>query len=141
MGLNLRIITHSKIVFSDEVTAVTLPSVNGAMGILPRHIPFVTLLDTGVIAAHLHDDTLFECTISSGSAYLVNDDLTVFADAAETLETIDLERARAALVAARAWIEKHRNDPILSAAGEKLLRRAQNRIAFVEKRKVRQGSR
>ncbi len=139
MTLNLRVITHSKTVFAGEIVSATLPAVNGAMGILPRHIPFVTLLDTGVVAAHRPDGTLFECTVSSGSAYLVNDDLTVFADAAETLETIDLDRARAALAAAREWMERHRHDPILYAAGAKFLRRAQNRIAFVEKRKKSAG--
>ncbi len=135
MSLTLAVITHSKTLYRGPAVSVTLPAVGGMMGVLPRHIPFVTLLDTGVATAHLPDGSFFECTVSSGSAYLVNDDLTVFADAAETLETIDLERARAAVKQAREWMERHRGDPVLYAAGVKFLRRAENRIAFVEKRR------
>jgi len=139
MAINLRTLTHSKTVYDGPAVAIMLPAVGGAMEVLPRHIPFATLIDIGVVTARREDGSLFECTVSSGIAYLINDDLTIFAGAAETVEMIDLERARTAAADARRWMEEHRADPVLRQAGLELLRRAENRIRFVEKRKVRHG--
>ncbi|HSA34815.1 MAG TPA: ATP synthase F1 subunit epsilon [bacterium] len=135
MAMHVHILTHTKTLYDEAAGAVLLPATEGRMEVLPRHIPFVVLLDTGVIAVKRDDRDLFECTVSSGIAYLSNDDLTVFAGAAETLDTIDLARANAAVDEAHDWMERHRADPIMHQAGLKYLRRAENRIRFVRERR------
>lgn len=45
----LEIITPGKSVFHDEVDAVSVPTANGLIGVLPRHIPLFTALVDGEI--------------------------------------------------------------------------------------------
>lgn len=135
MALHVHILTHTKTLYDEQGLSVVLPATEGRMEVLPRHIPFVVLLDTGVIVVKRGERDLFECTVSSGIAYLTDDTLSVFADAAETLDTIDLARANAAVEDARHWMERHRADPIMHQAGLKYLRRAENRIRFVQERR------
>ena len=45
--LNFEIITPEKIVYSDKVDEVVLPTVMGEIGILPNHIPLVSILKPG----------------------------------------------------------------------------------------------
>lgn len=49
MSIHLRLITPQHIVLEDNVDAITLPTTEGEITILPHHIPLVTLLGTGVI--------------------------------------------------------------------------------------------
>jgi len=135
MAINLRILTHTKTVYEETVLSVSLPASGGMMGVLPRHLPFVVLLDIGIVTAQQANDVLFECLISSGIAYLINDDLTVFAEEAETFEAADLDQAHAAFEHAKRWGEQHRFNPQVRMIGEKLLRRAENRIKIIKSRK------
>jgi F-type H+-transporting ATPase subunit epsilon len=46
--INLKIITHEREVFNEEVDAIYSKSVEGEFGILPDHQPFMAALDIGV---------------------------------------------------------------------------------------------
>ncbi len=48
-SLHLKVITPKKIVLEEEVSSVTIPSVNGELTILPRHTNFFALLSEGII--------------------------------------------------------------------------------------------
>src|SRR3990167_3077272 len=47
--MKLRIITQKKMVLEEEITAVTLPSVEGEITILPNHVNLFSLLKEGVV--------------------------------------------------------------------------------------------
>ena len=48
-NFKLEIISPEKIIFSDNVTMVTLPSYEGDMSILKNHISIITFLRPGII--------------------------------------------------------------------------------------------
>ena len=47
----LEIISPEKIIFSEDVKMVTLPSYEGDMGVLKNHISLITFLRPGIIKA------------------------------------------------------------------------------------------
>ena len=48
-NFNLEIISPEKILLSDKVNSVTIPSFEGEMTILSDHIPLITFLRPGII--------------------------------------------------------------------------------------------
>ena len=49
-NFNLAIISPEKILFSDKVSSVTIPSFEGEMTILADHIPLITFLRPGAVS-------------------------------------------------------------------------------------------
>ena len=47
--MKLRIITPKKMVLEEEIEAVTLPSIEGEITILPNHVSLFSLLKEGVV--------------------------------------------------------------------------------------------
>jgi F-type H+-transporting ATPase subunit epsilon len=138
--LNFRLLTRTGEIYRGEADSVSLPGASGAMEILDRHVPLISVIDTGVISVR-RGDSLREFTISSGLAFLVNDDLTVFSDASETADQIDMARAAAAKKKALEDIETHRAaDQRLFNIAREHLRRAENRIKLVQRQKGRRAA-
>ncbi|HOW51345.1 MAG TPA: ATP synthase F1 subunit epsilon [bacterium] len=138
--LNVRILTRTGEVYSGNATSVVLPGAQGTMEVLHRHVPFISVLNTGVITVK-RDRITREFTLSSGIAFLVNDDLTVFSDASETAEQIDMARAMAAKKKAQEEMELYRGkEPLLYRMAQDHLRRADNRIKFVQRQKARRST-
>ena len=48
--LNLEVVTPHRTVLIEDVDSVTLPGIEGELGILPEHIPLLTTLDTGIMS-------------------------------------------------------------------------------------------
>ena len=45
--MRFQIITPERVVFSDEINQVSLPTEDGEITVLPHHIPLVTILKPG----------------------------------------------------------------------------------------------
>ena len=63
-NFKIEIISPEKIVFSDTVNMVTLPSYEGNMGILKNHISIITFLRPGIVNVQKSDGSVenFFCT-------------------------------------------------------------------------------
>ncbi len=48
--MKLEIITPERRVLSEEVDGVTIPGLNGELGVLPGHTPLISQLRTGVLS-------------------------------------------------------------------------------------------
>lgn len=126
--MRLQIVTPDKAVLDQEVEEVYAPGTNGEFGILPQHITFLTSLDVGVLRyrAEGKDDFV---AISGGLTEVLDDSITVLADAAERRHDIDVDRARVAEETANREMEEllpgtpEHEDCLAS------LKRAQNRAA------------
>lgn len=97
MSLQLQVVTPQRqIIGLDGVNSVTLPGVEGELGILPNHIPLMTTLDSGVM---LYDSKSGKkaLAIHWGYAQVESNGVTVLAELAEKAEDIDADRASAAL--------------------------------------------
>lgn len=68
--IHLKIITPKKIVREEDVHAVTLPSAEGEMTILPRHTNLFALLNEGIIRIKTDEDEDF---LAIGGGYMETD--------------------------------------------------------------------
>lgn len=106
--LAFEIITPTGIVYSaDDVSAVTLPTTSGEIGILPGHIPLTTEIEPGEIVVESAAGTV-RLAVDKGYGRVIADRVSVLAEAAIDVRQIDLsavedaqKRAEAALEAAK----------------------------------------
>ena len=90
--MKLKIITHERIVFEDEVDEMVVQTKTGQLGVLKDHIPFTTVLDVGVTKARLGDKERFFATM--GGIFQFKDNVaTILTDVCEDGCDIDVTRA------------------------------------------------
>jgi F-type H+-transporting ATPase subunit epsilon len=86
--IQLDIVTPEKKIFSDKgIESVTVPGIEGDMGILPNHIPIITFLKSGKILIEASGKQL-SYFISDGVLEFSNNLLTILASEIYDLETI-----------------------------------------------------
>lgn len=95
MPIHLDIVTIERTVVSEDVDYVSAPGIDGVVGIFPRHEPLLTALSIGEL--HYKKGTQeYSYAIGGGFMEVRPDKVTVLADAAESAEEIDENRAEAA---------------------------------------------
>ena len=133
MTIYCEIVTQERIVFQGEADLVTLPGEAGEIGILPKHSPLLTILKYGIIKVRLAEaEKVF--TVFGGVAEVQPDQITVLADAAESLDEIDshaTEEARRR--AERALKKKDRLTEDAEMEMSEVLRRSNVRLEAVRR--------
>ena len=93
--MQLKIITHERIVFDGEVDELIIQTKTGQMGILKDHLPITTTLDIGVTKAKIGSVDKFFATM--GGIFQFKDNVaTILTDVCEDGCDIDITRANAA---------------------------------------------
>lgn len=95
MTIRCEIVSQDRSVFEGDVDMVTIPGKDGDMGILPHHAPLLSTIRPGVIKVRRSKEELL-FTITGGLVEVQPDIVTILADAAESLEEIDIARAEEA---------------------------------------------
>lgn len=132
--IRLDIVTMERVVLSEQVDYVSAPSVDGEIGILPRHTPLITVLNEGALH-YLKDGVEYHFAIGGGFAEVRPDHVIVLADSAERADEIDEQRAEAARQRAlRALQETPRSDADFVRL-EHALRRAETRLKVARRRR------
>ncbi|HEY2083962.1 MAG TPA: F0F1 ATP synthase subunit epsilon [Verrucomicrobiae bacterium] len=93
--LKLEIVTPDAKVFSEDVEMVTLPGVEGEMGIYPHHVPLMTQIVPGEIIARKGGRDYF-LAIGEGFVEVTGDHVAILADMAIRAENIDEAKAEEA---------------------------------------------
>jgi len=78
-SLNLRVILPRSLLVEAEVAEVSLPGLDGYLGILPGHRPLVIALGVGSIT-YKHDSTEEAISIQGGYAEIFPDSVLVFTE-------------------------------------------------------------
>lgn len=94
--LRFEIVTPEAIAYSEDVEMVTLPSVEGELGILPQHIVLMTQLVPGEIIVHKHGHDQF-LAVGAGLVEITGTRVSVLTDMAVAADKIDeavVEEAR-----------------------------------------------
>jgi len=116
--LKLEIVTPDAQVFSEDVEMVTLPAVEGEMGVYPQHIPVLTEIVPGeLIARKAGRDYLL--AVGEGFVEVTGERVAVMTDMAIRAENIDAARAEEARRRAEARLAEQLDDEeaaIVSAA-------------------------
>jgi len=93
--LKLQIITPEATVYCDDVDMVTLPGVEGQIGILPCHVSLMTQLVRGemIVRKNGHSDFL---AVGEGLVEVIGDSVSILTDMAIAVEDIDEARVEEA---------------------------------------------
>ena len=93
--LTLELATPAKLAVSATVDEVVIPGSQGYFGVLPGHAPLLATLGIGELTYRIGRDER-HVAIAGGFAEVRNDKVIILADAAESPEEIDRERAERA---------------------------------------------
>ena len=90
-NFKLEIISPEKIIFSDNVTMVTLPSYEGDMSVLKHHISIITFLRPGIIKIQKNGVNFEEFFVQDGTIEYFNDNLAALSASAINVKNVSQE--------------------------------------------------
>lgn len=93
--LKLEIVTPEAIVYSQDVHMVTLPAIEGQIGVYPMHIPLMTQIVPGELIV-LKDGRESFLAVGEGLVQITSDRVAIVTDMAIPAENIDEARAEEA---------------------------------------------
>lgn len=93
--LRLEIVTPEAKTYSEDVEMVTLPGVEGEMGIYPQHVPLLTQIAAGEIIVRKDGQDQF-LAVGEGFVEITGDHIAVMTDMAIAAENIDEAKAEEA---------------------------------------------
>ena len=124
--MKLKIITHERIVYEDEVEELVIQTTSGQMGILKDRLPITTVLDIGVTKAKVGDSYKFFATMG-GVFQFKDNNATILTDVCEDGCDIDITRANAAKNRAEARLADN-NEKINAQRAQAALARSLARL-------------
>ncbi len=134
--VELKVITPSKLVFTEEVVSVTAPTVEGEITVLPRHENFFTLLKEGIVTIRREKKDDEYLAIGGGYFETNGKQITILVSKAYNQDELDakqVEKARedAQKVLAATKDNTERREAIAA------LRRTEIDLKLLQKRKYR----
>ena len=135
MTIQVEIVTPRRELFNGEVQMITLPGIEGQMGVMGQHAPLLTILNIGEIILHRPNEEPDYIAVSGGVVEVRPDKVIILARSAERAEEIDVARAEAAMQQAE---ESRQRQPAEERRPVELaLRRSQVRLKVAHRRRHR----
>src|SRR6516165_3081780 len=107
--LKLEIVTPDGTAYSEDVEMVTLPGVEGEMGIYPQHVPVLTQIVSGEIIARREGRDYF-LAVGEGFVEITGERVAIMTDMAVRAENIDEAKAEEARQRAEARLAEQLDD-------------------------------
>ena len=141
MPLTVEIITAERSVITAEADMVIAPTMEGVIGILPRHAPLLTALSPGImVLKKAGEDEIL--AISGGFLEVSHNHVLVLADAAEREAEIDELRANAARTRAEVVLREITEHPTALREQTRIaLRRSLVRLEVVQRHRRQRPTR
>ena len=103
-NFNLEIISPEKIILSEKVNSVTIPSFEGEMTILPDHIPLITFLRPGIVRIEGSKES--EYFVEEGTVEFSNNTLIILSSTIIPLENVKYENISKMIEDSKALLAK-----------------------------------
>jgi F-type H+-transporting ATPase subunit epsilon len=119
--LRLEIVTPEAIVFSEDVNLVTLPSIEGDIGIYPQHLRLMTQLVPGeiIVSKDGHDRFL---AVGEGVVEVTSERVTIATDMAIPSDKIDEAKIEEARQRAEARLREKISDEEVASVNASLVK-------------------
>jgi F-type H+-transporting ATPase subunit epsilon len=119
--LRLEIVTPEVTVYSEDVDMVTLPAVNGQIGVLPQHVRLMTQMVAGemIVRKDGHDDFL---AVGEGLVDVTNERVSIVTTMAIAVEGIDEAAAEEARQRAAARLKEKLSSEEIASVNAALAR-------------------
>jgi F-type H+-transporting ATPase subunit epsilon len=119
--MRLEIVTPDGVAYSRDVSMVTLPAIEGQLGIYPMHVPVVTRLVAGEIIVLTGGDESY-LAVGDGLVAIESDAVAILTDMAVAAENIDEARAEEARQRAAARLKEKLSDEEIASVNASLVR-------------------
>lgn len=130
--MHLKIITHERVVFDEDVDEIYSKGIDGEFGILKGHVPIMSALDIGVTKIVQGKTTKFFTTMG-GVLQFKDNECIILTQTAEAGDEIDeirakeaLERAKSRLAEANANTDAKRAEAAIARAMARLKAKLNN---------------
>jgi len=117
--LKLEIVTPDGTAYSEDVEMVTLPGVEGQMGIYPRHVPLLTQMVPGEVIVSKGGEEYF-LAVGEGLIEVAGDHVALLTDMAIASEKIDEAKAEEARQRAEARLQEKLSDEEVASVNSAL---------------------
>ena len=119
--LKLEIVTPDGMAYSEDVEMVTLPGVEGQMGVFPHHVPLMTQMVPGEIIVSKRGQDYF-LAVGEGLIEVAGDRVAVLTDLAIAAEKIDEAKVGEARQRAEARLREKLSDEQVASVNASLAR-------------------
>ena len=115
--MQVEVVSNEENIYSGEASFVVVPTLEGELGIYPRHEPIMSLVRPGALRLTVpdHKEEIL-VAVSGGVLEVQPDKLTLLADVAVRSEEMDRQRAEEAKKAAETGISDAQDDVALAKA-------------------------
>ena len=120
-NIKLEIVTPQATVYSEDVDMVTLPGIEGQIGILPHHVRLMTRLVPGEMIVRKNGQVRF-MAVGEGLIEVTSDRVSIVTDMAVPTENIDEAKAEEARLRAEARLREKLSDEELATVNASLAR-------------------
>jgi F-type H+-transporting ATPase subunit epsilon len=135
MKIDLQVVTPEKVAFEGEIDRISLPTSEGQITILPKHISLVSTIKHGELIIE-NDKQEILMAVYGGFVEVRKNQVRVMTDIAERLEEIDEAKAQAARdEAKRRLLEKDQLSDVAFGDATALLEKSLARLKVVRKRR------
>jgi len=107
--LKLEIVTPEAQIYSEDVDMVTLPGIEGEMGIYPMHVPLMTQIAPGEIVVRKNGQD-HHLAVGEGFVEITGERVAIMSDMAIKAENIDEAKAEEARKRAEARLAEKLDD-------------------------------
>jgi F-type H+-transporting ATPase subunit epsilon len=117
--LKLEIVTPEAKVYSEDVDMVTLPGIEGEMGVFPMHVPLMTQIVSGELTIRKGgQESIY--AVGEGFAEITGDHVAILTDMAIKGDDIDERKAEEARQRAEARLREKLSDEEVAAVNAAL---------------------
>ena len=133
MTYHLQIVTPDGQCFDGQAVRLIIPTIHGQVGILARHINYVTALGMGPAKIVTEEGERWAACIG-GMMAVTNGDVKVVATTFEWADQIDVERAKASIARAENMLADPNKDEHTVQYANARIKRARVRLSAAEKK-------
>lgn len=119
--MKLEIVTPESSIVSEDVEMVTIPAIEGEMGVLPHHLPVLTQLLPGELTIRKGGVDSY-IAVGGGVVQVTGDFVAIVTDMAVSAESIDEAKAEEARVRALARLREKIADSEVATVNASLAR-------------------
>ncbi len=119
--LKLEIVTPEGTVYAEDVEMVTLPGVEGQLGVYPQHVPLMTQMVPGevIVRKEAHDSFM---AVGEGLIEVLPEHVAILTDMAIAAEHIDEAKVEEARQRAEARLQEKISDEEVASVNSALAR-------------------
>lgn len=130
--MTVQIVTPDGLIYDHHATFVSVKTIDGELGILPRHINTIAVLEVDQVKVRRVDDDkhIDWIAVNGGIIEIADNVITIVADSAERARDIDISRAERAKLRAEQEIEEAHDKHLIDQErrAKIALQRAINRL-------------